>query len=108
MSSLKHKDQIDPEADTGHQNFGFQNEMEGNSTREDTNHSNTQELVVDDLIHKDIDGNKNNYFVSIEKQIPPTTNTFHKKIQTYFFISIRDITRRSTRRKWNNAWICQN
>ena len=58
MSSLKHKDQIDPEADTGHQNFGFQNEKEGNATKEDT-----QELVVDDLIHKDVDGNEYNSFV---------------------------------------------
>ena len=63
MSSLKHKDQIDPEADTGHQNFGFQNEKEGHVTGEDTNHSNTQELVVDDLIHKDVDGNENDSFV---------------------------------------------
>ena len=63
MSSLKHKDQIDPEADTGHQNFGFQNEKEGHATGEDTNHSNTQELVVDDLIHKDVDGNENDSFV---------------------------------------------
>ena len=61
MSSLKHKDQIDPEADTGHQNLGFQNEMEGNASREDTYHSNTQELVADDLNHKNIDGNENDF-----------------------------------------------
>ena len=70
MSSLKHKDQIDPEADTGHQNFGFQNEMEGNPTREDTNHSNTQEMVVDDLIHKDIDGNEMIILYQLKKADP--------------------------------------
>ena len=85
MSSLKHKDQIDPEADTGHQNFGFQNEMEGNSTREDTNHSNKQELVVDDLIHKDIDGNENDYFVSIKKSRSlPRLTPFIKKFKHTF------------------------
>ena len=77
MSSLTHRDQIDPEADTGHQNFGFQNEMEGNATREDTNHSNKHELVVDDLIHKDIDGNEIKPFVLMAEN---TSSTFHKKI----------------------------